>query len=254
MGRALSLHYAASGWYIIGTDIDEGSLAETKKQVLEAGGGFRASVADLSRHEDRQKLLGIIHRRKGADLFIHNAGLNLVGPFGDLRFGEQQELIKVNLVAPMNLTRGLLKHQLLRDGSTLVFMSSLSHFISYPGASVYAGSKDGLAHYARSLRMALKPRNIHVLTVYPGPVRTAMAERCSPDGARGARNRMPADKLARLMAQAVEQGRAELIPGMRNRILAKLGKRAPNLSGIVMKRLIYNRLDPAVNPDGLRSR
>ncbi|MEZ4606833.1 MAG: SDR family oxidoreductase [Deinococcales bacterium] len=57
----------------------------------------------------------------------------------------------------------------LSKGSSLIFISSLAHFVSYPSASSYAASKTGLAAYARSLRIQLAPQGIHVLTVFPSP-------------------------------------------------------------------------------------
>jgi len=215
---------------------------------------LRASVADLRRPDDRRKVLGIIHRRNGADLFVHNAALNLVGPFDQLPFDDQHRLIQLNLTVPMILTRDLLAHRLLRESGSLVFLSSLSFFVGYPGAAVYAGAKDGLAHYARSLRVALKPRGYNVLTVFPGPTRTPMAERCSPEGASGEGNRMPAETLAGLIATAVERRRAELIPGARNRFFSTIGKWAPALADAAMKRVIFDRLDSGNHPGGLRSR
>lgn len=91
----------------------------------------------------------------------------------------------------------------------MVFVSSLAHFVSYPGASVYAASKDGLAAYARSLRVA-EPA-LHVLTVFPGLTRPAHARRYGPDNSREAR-RMPPEKLAELIYRAVQRRQKVLIP------------------------------------------
>lgn len=253
IGRALALHYAGLGWGIIGIDRDEEALEETRGQAKRAGAQFRAAVADLGLQRDRQRVLGIIDRRSGVDLFIHNAAINLVGPFENLPLKDQKTLIHLNLVAPMILTRHLLANNLLRKKASLVFMGSLSSFVGYPGAAVYAGAKDGLAHYARSLRIALKPRGVHVLTVYPGPSRTRMAERCSPAAGGAERKRMPPEQVARLIARAVERRRAELIPGFKNRLFAQVGQWLPRLADWTMKRAIYDRLDRQRHPAGLRS-
>jgi len=96
-------------------------------------------------------------------------------------------VLAVNLTAPLHLTGALLQAGKIAPGGSLVFVSSLSRLLSYPGAAVYAASKDGLASYARSLAVALAPQKMHVLTVYPGPTRTAHARRYSPDNSREAR-------------------------------------------------------------------
>ena len=45
------------------------------------------------------------------------------------------------------------------------------------GFSVYAASKAGLAGSSETLRAELRKTNVNVLTVYPGPVHSEMAER-----------------------------------------------------------------------------
>ena len=67
----------------------------------------------------------------------------------------------------MLLTAALLKADRIAKGASIVFISSLAHYTSYPGAATYAATKSGLASYARSLSIALAPQNIHVTTVFP---------------------------------------------------------------------------------------
>jgi short-subunit dehydrogenase len=126
-------------------------------------------------------------------------------------------------------------------GGGIVFLASLSVFTGYPGALGYAASKDGLAAYARSLRAALRKRRINVLTVFPGPTRTAHARRYSPNNANEAR-RMPPEQLAALIAAAVAARRPRLIPGLPNRIFALLGRTLPRLTEFAMRKTIYDRL------------
>jgi hypothetical protein len=80
-----------------------------------------------------------------------------------------------------------------------------------------------------------------VLTVFPGPTRTAHARRYSPDNRREQR-RMAPDLLAELIAGAVECGQSSLIPGVANRLVAALGRLAPPLAETLMRRTIFERL------------
>jgi hypothetical protein len=142
----------------------------------------------------------------------------------------------------MVLTAGLLRAERIARGGSFVFISSLSRFVSYPGAVVYAASKDGLAAYARSLAAPLARQGIHVLTVYPGPTRTAHARRYSPDNRREQR-RMPPERLAVLIYAAVQARRRVLIPGAGNKLFAVLGRYAPGLVEQVVRKTILDRLD-----------
>jgi short-subunit dehydrogenase len=112
-------------------------------------------------------------------------------------------------------------------------MSSLSHFVGYPGASVYAATKDGIASYAWSIRQELRSDNIHVLSVYPGPTRTAHARRYSVDNTHE-HKRMHPDELARQIYKCVANRRRTLVPGLSNGVMAGFGKWLPGIAERVM--------------------
>jgi len=97
------------------------------------------------------------------------------------------------------------------------------------------------ASYARSLAVALAPQGIHVLTVYPGPTRTAHARRYSPDNSREAR-RMAPDALAAAVMRAVQRRRRVLVPGLGNQLLAVAGRWLPLLGEWAMRKTLWEKL------------
>jgi short-subunit dehydrogenase len=247
IGRAVAERYARAGYAITIIDRDAGRAAAVC-QAIRAGGGAAGSIcADLAQRDAAPAVLRQLAALPCADIVVHSAGISAVGHFAGLPFARQQAVLDVNLRAPMQLTAGLLRAGLLAPGATLVFIASLAVFTSYPGAAVYAASKDGLAAYARSLRAALAGRGLRVLTVYPGPTRTAHARRYSPDNRREHR-RMPPEQLAGLLAAAVTRGAATLIPGPANRLVATIGRLAPALTEAAMRWTILDRLPQAGMP------
>ncbi|MEO1440795.1 MAG: SDR family NAD(P)-dependent oxidoreductase, partial [Chloroflexota bacterium] len=129
----------------------------------------------------------------------------------------------------------------------VVFVSSLSRYVSYPGASVYAATKDGLASYARSLAVAYP--QMHVLTVYPGPTRTAHARKYSPDNSKEDKRMTPEDLAGRIVT-AVDRRQRVLIPGAANWIFAILGRVAPALTDYAMKKSLLEKFEkPAATPE-----
>jgi short-subunit dehydrogenase len=238
IGRALALRYAQAGYTIVGIDLDAERSATTK-QMIEAGGGTAVFFqADLSQTDGLTQLAKQLADHAPLDVFIHNAGINAVGHFAQLDLARQEKVLDLNLRAPLQLTAVLLnQNQLAADGQ-LVFLSSLSRYVSYPGAAVYAATKDGLAAYGRSLDVAL-PQS--VLTVFPGPTRTAHARRYSPDNSRE-ETRMAPERLADLIFEAAENGRSALIPGLQNQLFAQLGHYWPGLMDWAMRKLILEKL------------
>ena len=237
IGRALAAAYVAEGFEVVGIDRDESGLASVTQEL---GESFSFIQADLG---EREGLESLATQLAGSplDVFIHSAGINQVGAFVDSDLPSQYAVLEVNLSAPLLLTAHLLRKEVLKRGGSLVFISSLSHFVGYPGAAVYAASKSGLAAYARSLSVALAPQEVHVLTVYPGPTRTPHAARYSPDNSLESR-RMPPDVLAGKIVRAVRAKRPVLVPGFSNKVMASLGRLAPGVTGRVMRRVILDKL------------
>ena len=171
------------------------------------------------------------------DVVILNAGISAVGAFEAIAPEQLQRVINVNLLAPIELTRLLLSGGLLAERGSLIFVASLSNRLGYPGAAVYAATKQGLEAFARSLRPALTQS---VLCVLPGPLDTAHARRYAPSGG-PARKRMAPEALAdRLLSRL---GRSGTVYGSLPQQLAALaGTLLPGLMTGLMRRGLFVRL------------
>ncbi|MDE2830818.1 MAG: SDR family NAD(P)-dependent oxidoreductase [Gemmatimonadota bacterium] len=235
IGKALAHRFAQAGYAITGVDIDAAGAAIVEREL-----DARFVIADLRSEADIARVLPEL-LQKPIDVLIHNAGINAVGRFSEISIETQEQLIAVNLYAPMRLTAALLKTDLIAKGASIVFISSLSHYTSYPGAATYAATKSGLASYARSLSIALAPQNIHIMTVFPGPTRTAHARRHSPHNTREEK-RMPPEKLAHHIFRGTKKKKHLIIPGATNRMLALLGKYCPPLMAYAMRKVILEKL------------
>lgn len=240
IGRALAHRFAEAGYAITGIDLDEALAQRTQTEVAQRG-PINFVMADLSLRAGQRQVVQTLKEGPDLDVLIHNAGINAFGHFVKSDIEGQKKVIALNLIAPMQVTAGLLEYHKLASPSLIIFISSLSHYVSYPGAAVYAGSKDGLAAYARSLFVALAKQNIHVLTVYPGPVRTMHARRHSPDN-RGEHKRMPAEVLAAAIYQAAIKRQRTLIPSLSNKVFALAGHLFPLLTERVMKKSLLDKI------------
>jgi short-subunit dehydrogenase len=224
---------------IIGIDRDF-SHAKQVMNDLGATANVRFVIAELSSKSGQERVIKELEHEDVA-LFIHSAGISAVGPFETSDLPTHLTVLDVNLYAPLSLTKTLLVKGVLKKGSSLIFISSLSHFVGYPGSSVYAASKDAITSFARSLSAALHREGIHVMTVFPGPTRTPHARAYSPDNSREEKRMLP-EVLARKVKRALEQRRHRYVPGLSNKMFALAGKLFPRLTEQVMKRALFNKL------------
>lgn len=237
IGKALAAEGIRRGFNVTGIDVDA-LRADQTQQALGEWANFL--IADLTDSREITRLTHDISAKASINVLIHNAGISEVGHFQNTNLERQQAVISLNLLAPMLLTRALLSEQALAPNASIVFISSLSRYVSYPGASVYAATKDGIASYARSLRVAYP--QMHTLTVYPGPTRTAHARRYSPDNSREA-SRMPPQALAERTWRAVNRRQDVLIPGPANLTFAALGRWFPALTDILMRKSLLEKFE-----------
>jgi len=236
LGAALVRGMLSHGHEIVVVDQDVARLENLPREVLR----FSADLADSALLD---RLVVTMMPSGPFDLVVMNAGVSASGPFEEIPGGDHQRVVAVNLVAPITLTALLLQRGLVRDGGSLILISSLSHFLGYPGASVYAGTKDGVAVFARSLRKSLRPRRIKVLTVMPGPLDTEHARRYAPPGASG-RGRMAPEAAARQIIGRIGTS-GVLVPGLGPKLAGVLGRLLPKLAAALMRRSILEKFHAA---------
>ncbi len=239
IGRALAETFGRAGYAVTGVDVDEQRSMQTRDDLEALGIDIRFVVGDLVDPVDTRRCVEAVREGGAIQVLIHNAGISAAGRFQAIPLDAQLRVIDLNLTAPMVVTPALLRAGSLTSSASIVFVSSLSHYAGYPGASVYAATKDGIASYARSLRVSLGKKH-HVLTVFPGPTRTEHARRYSPDNSRESK-RMPPDLLADLIYRSVLKRRKRLIPGISNKIISKLGSLFP----ISMERVMAKTMLPS---------
>lgn len=115
-------------------------------------------------------------------LLVNNAGVALGGRFGEITPDDFDWLMRINLSAPVHLTYAFLPALRATQGSHLVNVSSVFGLVAPPGQTAYSASKFALRGFGEALRHELAAAGpgagvgVGVTTVYPGGVRTRIAE------------------------------------------------------------------------------
>lgn len=212
IGEALALEYLSRG--------DSVTLVARRTELLRAianGAPERTHVVgcDLTDVDHACDFLPTAEAALGPiDVLINNAGASLVHPTVDTDWSEAESLFRLNVLTPFKLTCTLAPQMIARGRGCIVDISSVAGLAPQPGFFFYNASKAALAAGSESLRAELREGGVHVVTVYPGPVRTPMADanfavfdsrvkRATPTG--------DVRVLARLVARAVERKHARVI-------------------------------------------
>jgi short-subunit dehydrogenase len=110
------------------------------------------------------------------DHLIHNAGVGELGRVQDTPINVWRELLEVNLIAAVELTRVCLT-RLRESKGQVLFVNSGAGFQSHAGWGAYAASKFALRAFADALSAEESAHGVRVMTVFPGRTATAMQEK-----------------------------------------------------------------------------
>ena len=147
-------------------------LQATRTQL----GEERVAVAagDVAVEADRTRVVGDAEAAFGPiDILVNNAGVELVLPFTEMTEDEITHVIRVNLDAPIQLTRLVLPGMLERRRGHIVNMSSLSGKAAPPYHTIYAATKAGILGFTLSLRAEIRRSGVSTSAICPGFVEGA---------------------------------------------------------------------------------
>ena len=181
-----------------------------------APGRARALPCDLADHARAPALIADAEAALGPiDVLVNNAGVQILGPTHAAAWDEVERLFALNVLAPLRLTRAVLPGMIARRAGCIVDVASMAALAPTPGMTYYNASKGALAAASEGLRAEVAPHGVHVVTVYPGPVRSEMesAARAAfrPTAALDRAPLGSPEALARLVADAVEHRRPRVI-------------------------------------------
>jgi 3-oxoacyl-[acyl-carrier protein] reductase len=151
---------------------------------------------------DFNDLIGIHHfairiSQKYASIYglVNNAALGHGGILPTQHEREIGELIRVNIEAPILLTKYLLRPMLIAGNGRIVNISSVVAATGYKGLAVYGATKAALIGFTRSLARDVGKAGITVNAVAPGYMDTDMTRELQGDKLESVRRRSPLGRL-----------------------------------------------------------
>lgn len=105
-------------------------------------------------------------------ILINNAGIGGGGKFYKIPPEHYDQMIRINLIIPVILTRLLLPELKKHHKSFIMFTGSIIASLPMPYKTVYSSTKVFLKSFSRALRSELKPTAVSISIGLPGPTIT----------------------------------------------------------------------------------
>lgn len=117
----------------------------------------------------------------GIDVLVNNAGFGYFGAIEESDEAEVRAMFETNFWGLAEMTRAVLPKMRERRSGTIVNISSIGGFVSYPGVGYYNATKYAVNGFSEALKKEVEPLGIKVVLVQPSGFRTDWAGRSAND-------------------------------------------------------------------------
>ena len=241
IGLELAKLFAQSGRNLILTARSEDKLESLRTELVEKHNvHVEVVVADLAEVDAAVRLVDEINSRKlVVDIVVNNAGFGELGQFAEISLDRQMNMVRLNVVTVVQLTRLLLPEMIKRKSGGVLNVGSTVAFQPGPNMAVYYATKAFVLSFSEALHEELLESNIKVVCLSPGPTKTGFADDSGMSATKiFSANAMDSQSVAKAGFDAYESNRAFVIPGFKNKFGAFLTRLVPrSLTRKLVKKL-----------------
>jgi short-subunit dehydrogenase len=252
VGVHIARAFAKAGARVALVARDAEALARVAEAIVGEGGQAFALAADLSDVRAYPQLIDRAVQQLGTvDILVNNAALEANSAFVEYPAADVEQMLRIDLLAPMLLTQAVLPRMLAARSGHVVNIASLAGHSPTAFDVTYSAAKSGLIRFSHSLRAELKDQGVGVSVVSPGFISDAgMYATKSAETGRSAPKLVGTSTPAQVAAgviRAIERNRAEVIvnPGP-IRLLMALSAYFPELPARISRQAGIDALFAAV--------
>jgi short-subunit dehydrogenase len=193
-----------------------GTAVEIIPMDLAAPGAPQALHAEL-----RRRVLEV-------DVLVNNAGFGLFGEFLAIDAGREREMMEIDVLVPLALTRLLGAEMVARGRGWILQVSSLGAYQPTPLYATYSAAKAFVLSWGEALNYEWKPKGVTVTVVSPGITATSFlavsGQRATPYQRMVM---MQSPEVTRIGLSALARGKGSVVPGLANQLTVWSQRLAP---------------------------
>ncbi len=236
IGYELAKQFAKNGFDLMIVAEDEG-IHDAAREIEAMGPRVQAVQIDLADEEGVDELYERI-TEFGAplDAIAINAGVGVGGPFIDNDIEDEMEIINLNVISTVRLSKLVLKDMAVRNEGRVLYTSSIAADAPGPYEAIYAASKAFVQSFAEAVRNELKDTGITITSLQPGPTDTKFFERAGMEDTKvGAGKKDDPAEVAKEGFDALMSGKDHVVAGaMKNKMQSTMSKVIPETAAAEM--------------------
>jgi len=173
IGAAIAEVFARDGARVVAVDV--AAAGEALEKTASRVGGT-ALTLDVTADDAVEKISAHLrdHHNGRADILVNNAGITRDKLLANMDDARWNQVLAVNLLAPIRLTQGLVEGGSIGEGGRIIGLSSVAGIAGNRGQTNYAMTKAGMIGLTQALAPKLSERGITINAVAPGFIETQM--------------------------------------------------------------------------------
>jgi 3-oxoacyl-[acyl-carrier protein] reductase len=179
LGLGIARKLAAAGYAVIAVARKKSEALTTAMDATKRAksGALHFVSCDLGEIDKIADLVRGLRKEFGPIYgLVNNAALGTDGVLATMHNSKIEALVRVNTVAPIVLTKYVVRQMMADGGGRIVNVSSIIGFTGYSGLSVYGATKSSMLGFTRSLAREVGRLGVNVNAIAPGFMDTEMTQ------------------------------------------------------------------------------
>ena len=237
IGRAAALEMARRGAHLVLGARRAEALEKTASDCRALGVRATAVVTDVTNPDDCRHLIA---SAGPVDVLVNNAGFAIYDSVAEAKPADLHAMMDTNYFGALHCTQAVLPQMLERGEGTIVNVASITGIMGFARMGGYCATKFAMIGMTEALRAEVLPRGVRVALVCPGTTDTEFfvkAERGKMPGASRLMLAISAEKVARAICDAAEDGRFRRILPWLAAVYMRFKEISPRLAHFLFRRV-----------------
>lgn len=225
LGKAFATQCAGMGYSLVLLALPGENTPSLARHIqYQFGVAVFVYELDMCDEEQLSVTLQEINEKYRVFFLINNAGIGGTASITQTSFQALDRIIRLNVKAGVQVTKSMIPALSQFKESYILNVASMAAFAPIAYKTVYPASKAFIASFSMGLREELKGQGVSVSILYPGPIMTNcnVSGRILAQGFVARLGLINTDAIARDAIMKCLKKRARIVPGIWNRITAKL--------------------------------
>jgi len=232
IGYELAKLFARDGYNLVIVARDRERLEQVADKIASQ---YKTKVIPISKdlfwHEAPSEIYDeLLMKEIKIDVLVNDAGQGQHGFFADTALQRDIDLIQLNIISLVSLTKLFLKDMLDRNDGKILNLASMVSVYPSPLLAIYAATKAFVLSFSEALANEVKDTNVSVTALMPGGTNTdffAKADAKNTKEYQESDLASPAD-VAKDGYEALMKGEVKVVSGMKNKIQAAMANVIPD--------------------------